>query len=466
MAKILIIDDDELIRSSLARCFEDMGHEAVPAGNLAEGAAVARGGVDVIYLDIGLPDGDGHKVVAELSDAPGNPEVIVITGRGDNYGAQEALGGGAWDYIKKPATPAAIRSSLAGALKYRRERAPREDDSPAFVAGGIIGSHPSMVRARQSMAKAAASEAGVLILGETGVGKELAAQAIHANSPRRNKPFVVVDCSNLSETLLESVLYGHARGSFTGAVADHKGLVAEADGGTLFLDEVGELPGTLQKSFLRVLQEHRFRPVGSSREQGSDFRLVAATNRDLEAMTEAGAFRSDLLFRLRTVEVQLPPLRERGDDVLELAGHFVRQSCTRYSLPEKTLSKQLRTMLTAYAWPGNVRELGNALEAAVIAAGKGRAIYPKHLPGHIRVANLARADKKRPAPRQPQATPQQTAPSLSYADYKALRDRAYFQHLMDICDYDIPKASSLSGLSVPSIYRHLALAGISTKGRG
>ncbi|QGY40549.1 response regulator [Pseudodesulfovibrio cashew] len=462
MARILIIDDDELIRSSLSRCFTDQGHEVATAEGLASGIRRATEGMDVVYLDLSLPDGDGRTAINTLCAAPGNPEVIVLTGLKDNFGAQETLTSGAWDYIQKPATPTTLRKSLESALGYRRDKSAAYEPPRAFDDGGLIGDSPAMERAKGLMARAAESEASVLILGETGVGKELTAQAIHNNSTRHNNAFVVVDCSNLTESLLESVLYGHVKGAFTGAHSDHRGLVAEADGGTLFLDEIGELPPSLQKSFLRVLQEHRFRPVGSAREQGSDFRLVAATNRDLEAMTRAGTFRSDLLFRLRTLEIQLPPLSARGEDVMLLAEHFARKACDRYRLPAKGFSKQIARIITAYAWPGNVRELGHVMEAAVIAAGKEPTIYPKHLPGHIRVSYLDQAKPKRQPPRTPQAT---DGPIQSYQDYKAMRDQAYFQQLMDICDFDIARASRLSGLSVPSIYRHLGLAGIPTKNK-
>lgn len=460
MARILIIDDDPLIRGSLSRCFEDLGHDVLLAGGLVRGADLAGSGVDVVYLDLNLPDGDGRTAIHDLSDTPGTPEVIVLTGLSDNFGAEETLTSGAWDYIRKPATPETLRASLNSALKYRKDKTAAHEPAPAFDECGIIGDSPAINRAKRLMAQAAASEASVLLLGETGVGKELAAQAIHANSPRKNGAFVVVDCSNLTENLLESVLYGHVKGAFTGAHSDHRGLVAEADAGTLFLDEIGELPPALQKSFLRVLQERRFRPVGASQERNSDFRLVAATNRDLEAMTQAGAFRSDLLFRLRTLEIGLPPLRERGADLMVLVKHFTRTACDRYRLPQKSFSKQIGPLTRAYTWPGNVRELGNVMEAAVIAAGQEPTIYPKHLPGHIRVSCLARGKARPKSARTPSAP---DGPLRSYKDYKALRDQAYFQQLMDICEYDITRASRLSGLSVPSIYRHLSLAGIRTR---
>jgi len=461
MARILIIDDDHLIRSSLARCFEGLGHEVLDADGLTKGISTARKGVDVVYLDLNLPDGDGRTVIHELSTSPGNPEIIVLTGESDNFGAEETLTSGAWDYIRKPANPATLRSSLQSALSYRKDKSAAHEQAPVFDACGIIGDSPAITRAKRDMAKAADSEASVLILGETGVGKELAAQAIHTNSRRKNGSFVVVDCSNLTESLLESVLYGHVKGAFTGAHSDHRGLVAEADGGTLFLDEIGELPPSLQKSFLRVLQEHRYRPVGSTKEQTSDFRLVAATNRDLEAMTQAGTFRSDLLFRLRTLEIGLPPLRERDGDLPQLAGYFAQAACDRYRLPKKIFSKQFISIIGAYSWPGNVRELGNVMEAAVIAAGKDPTIYPKHLPGHIRVSHLAQGKPKQKTVKSAAAAG--NGPIHSYQDYKHMRDQAYFQQLMDICDFDITEASRLSGLSVPSIYRHLSLAGIPTK---
>ncbi|MBU4560279.1 MAG: sigma-54 dependent transcriptional regulator [Proteobacteria bacterium] len=463
MARILVIDDDELIRSSLFRCFDDMGHEVAMAENLASGIALAQTGVDVIYLDLHLPDGDGHKAINDLTATPGQPEIIVLTGQLDSFGAQETLASGAWDYIRKPASPSSIRASLTSALGYREDRCATAAPRPAFDACGIIGDDPAMQRAKQLLARAAGSEASVLLLGETGVGKELAAHAIHANSQRKGAPFVVVDCSNLTESLLESILYGHVKGAFTGAHINHKGLVAEADGGTLFLDEVGELPASLQKSFLRVLQERRFRSVGSGREQESDFRLVAATNRDLEAMTRAGTFRNDLLFRLRTVEISLPPLRERGNDLIHLAVYFAKRSCHRYALPPKKLSKQLTSILTAYPWPGNVRELGNVMEAAVIEADQDPALYPKHLPSHVRMSSLDRGRRK-PVVKTP--APKEDGPVLAYATYKAVRDQAYFRHLMEVCDHDVTRASQLSGLSVPSIYRHLGLAGIATRSRG
>ncbi|MCA1987306.1 MAG: sigma-54 dependent transcriptional regulator [Desulfovibrio sp.] len=471
MARVLIIDDDDHIRSSLSRCFADLGHETLHAATLQEGLAQARAGADVIYLDLGLPDGDGKAAIDQLAATPDRPEIIVITGLGDNYGAREALACGAWDYLRKPASPYQVKASLVGALHYRASRHRETTPPQDFNACGILGESPSMTRVKHLLARAARSEANVLITGETGVGKELAAKAVHANSPRAGGPFVVVDCSTISKQLVESQLYGHVRGSFTGAHADHAGLVAAAHGGVLFLDEVGELPLSLQKSLLRVLQERRYRPVGGTRELASNFRLVAATNRDLEAMTGTGGFRGDLLFRLRTMEVALPALRERGEDMVLLARHFTAKSCSRYGATQKALSPQLLQALAAYGWPGNVRELGNVLEATVIEAGQDPVLYPKHLPHHVRLSAIGEAAPPQAAPAVVEGVSTEdmpakpTPPLPSYEAFKAAQDRVYFQQLLDLAGRDVARASQISGLSVPSIYRRLQQIGLPTPGR-
>ncbi|NHZ46858.1 sigma 54-interacting transcriptional regulator, partial [Nitratidesulfovibrio liaohensis] len=237
---------------------------------------------------------------------------------------------------------------------------------------------------------AAGSDAAALVTGETGVGKELFARAIHDNSPRAAAPFVAVDCASLPRSLAGSILFGHRKGAFTGADSNRDGLVLQADGGTLFLDEVGELPLSMQKMFLRVLQEHRFRPVGGRTEITSDFRLIAATNRDLEDMAERNTFRSDLLYRMRTVVVSIPPLRERCEDVTALAGHYLPRVWARFALPEKDISPDFHETLLAYHWPGNVRELIHTLERAVLASQDAPKLFARHLPDYLRIC-LARA---------------------------------------------------------------------------
>ncbi|WP_419175965.1 sigma-54-dependent transcriptional regulator [Desulfosediminicola sp.] len=468
MARILVVDDDQLIRRSLIRLFKDSGHEVVEASTLHQGVQAAEDGVDVIYLDLGLPDGDGLKAIDQLASVGSRPEIIVITGKGSMYGAEKSMDSSVWDYIQKPASPQQVLESLEGALAYRAEKKISRGSKIVFDSCGMVGESFAMSRAFAVLGQAAASNASVLVRGETGVGKELAARAIHVNSARKHKPFVVVDCSNLAESLIESTLYGHVKGAYTGAQSTKEGLVAEADGGTLFLDEVGELPIDLQKSLLRVLQERRYRPVGSSKELKSDFRLVAATNRDLVKMCDAGSFRSDLLFRLRTVEIVLPPLRERESDIETLTSHFIRQSCDRYGLELKAASEELSKVVHLYDWPGNVRELMNVLEASVIQAGSVSVIYPRHLPSHVRLAFLRESARQGDASAEDQKdiSPLSHFELQSYSRYKAESDRNYFEKLMVAADFDVRRVSELSELSVASVYRYLAQVGISTKKKG
>ncbi|WP_231039182.1 sigma 54-interacting transcriptional regulator, partial [Nitratidesulfovibrio oxamicus] len=254
----------------------------------------------------------------------------------------------------------------------------------------IVGVSTAIRRCLDVVAEAAGSDAAALVTGETGVGKELFARAIHDNSPRAAAPFVAVDCASLPRSLVGSILFGHRKGAFTGADSNRDGLVLQADRGTLFLDEVGELPLSMQKMFLRVLQEHRFRPVGGRTEITSDFRLIAATNRNLEDMVERNTFRSDLLYRMRTVVVSIPPLRERCEDVTALAGHYLPRIWARFALPEKDISPDFHETLLAYHWPGNVRELIHTLERAALAAQDAPKLFARHLPDYLRIC-LARA---------------------------------------------------------------------------
>ena len=261
----------------------------------------------------------------------------------------------------------------------------------------IIGSSKRLDDSFELLAQAAQSDVNVLITGESGTGKELFAKAIHGNSQRARGNFVIVDCTALPETLVESVLFGHARGSFTGAYVSQDGLVKQADKGTLFLDEIGELPLSIQKSFLRVIQEHRFRPVGGSQEISSDFRLVGATNRSLDDLVKQGLFREDLLFRLRSLVIELPPLREYREDIKEMTLHYMGVLCQRFGLEPKGFSQEFWNTVSNYKWPGNVRELIQALEKALLAAKEEPILYPLHLPTYIRIHVARNGFKDNPA---------------------------------------------------------------------
>ncbi len=457
MAKVLIIDDDDLMVSSLSLMASRLGHEVASASCLTEGLEKsASEDFDVIFLDVRMPDGNGLQALPRLAQAASNPEVIIITGFGEPDGAELAMKSGAWDYIEKGSSSKEITLSLERALQYRREK--KSDPRQNIVAlkrEDICGNSPKLKACLNLLAQAAASDASILITGETGTGKELFAQAIHRNSPRAEKNFVIVDCAALPETLAESLLFGHEKGSFTGAEKPQEGLVRQAHGGTLFLDEVGELPLSVQKTFLRVLQERRFRPLGSTREVESDFRLVAATNRDLDDMVARNLFRSDLLFRLRSFTIELPPLRERAEDIRELTRIHIDRLCEGDGVASKGFSPEFLDALLTYHWPGNVRELANTLVRAFSAARFEPTLYPKHLPPSFR-AEIMRHSVRRNALPDEAASEQPLRRLPKLQDYRdnvyTQAEKHYLQELMALAEENIPEACRLSGLSQSRLY--------------
>lgn len=331
---------------------------------------------------------------------------------------------------------------------------------------GIIGSSSQINACLDLLAQASISEANVLITGETGTGKELFASAIHKNSHRSAMRFVVVDCATLPETLVESILFGHEKGAFTGADKTHEGLIRQADGGTLFLDEVGELPPSIQKAFLRALQERRFRPLGGQQEVTSDFRLVAATNRDLDEMVNEGRFRKDLLYRLHSFRIDLPGLKERPEDIRELAMYQINRRSKHYGTGIKGVSPEFLEALTAYHWPGNVRELLNALERAIVAAGEEPTLFPNHLPIDLRV-KLTRSTVRREVPVE-EPTGEKDLSSRPFPTIREFRESLlaegetrYLHDLLAHTGGDIEKACKLSGLAQARIYGLLKKRGIS-----
>jgi two-component system NtrC family response regulator len=389
MANILIVDDDSTIARMLTMLVDQMGHHCESAGTIHDAMKlISSGSFDLVILDVMLPDGDSINMVPKIKESPSIPEVIIITGNADPDGAEMAIKNGAWDYIMKPFSIGSITLKLTRALEYRKEK--KTSKLPVVLnREDIIGKSPLLNSALNRLAQAAGSRANTLIVGETGTGKELFAKAIHQNSPIADQRFVVVDCAALPESLIESTLFGHERGAFTGADVAREGLVKQADGGTLFLDEVGELPLSIQKTFLRVIQEQKFRSISGRDEIKVNFRLIAATNRDLNEMVRRGRFRSDLLFRLRSLNIELPPLRMRSGDIKELTIYHTNKLCEIYSTETKGFSPDFFDALNSYGWPGNVRELYNALEDVLSNARQEPTIFSYHLPTHIR-AHLAR----------------------------------------------------------------------------
>ena len=323
MARILVIDDDETFSYVLKRACSRQGHEVMLSASACEAKEASAGMFDIVFLDISLPDGNGLSLLPLLLGSEGHPEVIVITGHDNRDWLEQALMAGAWDFIRKDDSLDTVFAALEQALLYHQNRCGAQLSSSGqrttpLKRNRLVGSGAAIGRCLESVIQCADSDVCVLLSGETGTGKEVFARTIHENSGRQNGPFIVVDRAALPEHLAESLLFGHVRGAFTGAITRENGLIPEADGGTLFLDEVGELPLSLQKVFLRVLQEKRVRPVGSTQETPCDFRLIAATNRNLEHMVEEESFRRDLFYRLQTVHIPLPPLRERQEDILPL----------------------------------------------------------------------------------------------------------------------------------------------------
>jgi len=454
MANILIIDDDPLICETISNVVKRMGHEAACAYTLQEGLEMlASRMADVVFLDVRLPDGSGLEALPRVQSAPSLPEVIILTGYGDPDGAELAMRHGVWDYIQKPSTVDALTLPLVRALQYREEKKAKQAALP-LKREGIVGSSSQMTRCLDLLAQVANSEASVLVIGETGTGKELFALAIHQNSRRAHKNFVVVDCAALPETLVESILFGHEKGAYTGADRARDGLILQADGGTLFLDEVGELPLSVQKSFLRVLQEKKFRPVGGKTELQSDFRLIAASNRDLDAMVRENRFREDLLFRLRSFMIEIPPLRGRKEDIRDLLAHYTAGLCERYGMEPKDFSPEFMDLLLSYPWPGNVRELIHALERTLISARYERVLFPKHLPTHIRV-QVARSSVGEKEPEGSFLPPSPRSFPMIQEMREKVVDEAEKKYLHDLLSFthgNIQEACRISGLSRSRFY--------------
>lgn len=460
MAKILVVDDDVSICRILCRCAGYMDHGAEYALRLDEAREKLREGkFDVIFLDVRLPDGNGLKALPELREQHPDTEVIIITGEADQGDAELAITSGAWDYVKKPLSVPEIKLQLTQVLQYQEERNAHRS-VVTLKRDDFVGESPRMKACFDLVAQAAGSDANVLITGETGTGKELCAHAIHNNSDRAARDFVVVDCAALPDTLVESVLFGHVKGAFTGADSAQVGLVQQADGGSLFLDEIGELPLSVQRAFLRVLQERVFRPVGGKQEIGSDFRLIAATNSDLDDMVESGTFRQDLLFRVRTLAIELPPLRERGLDVRDIALRHLDGFCERHGISVKGFSQDFLKAIESYPWPGNVRELVNAMEQALTSAGNENTLFARHLPVQLRIHMTQEAMEGRPPSEEKNASPEDPAVAIPpFREYRNsvldAAERQYLENLIWVARDNVNEACRVSGLSKSRLYELL-----------
>jgi two-component system NtrC family response regulator len=448
MKRILIIDDNKLFCELVSTMIFDQVEEVVCAYDLADGMEKAKKSpFDVIFLDVQLPDGNGLEFLPELKRVPSRPDVIIITAEGNRSGAKLAIENGAWDYLQKSDSADRVNLTLRRVLEYRKEKLGIKP--AALKRDRVIGNSLPLKACLDLVAQAGSSDVNVLITGQTGTGKELFARTIHENSSREKGDFIVVDCAALPETLVESTLFGHEKGSFTGAERSRDGLVRLAHGGTLFLDEIGELPLSLQKPFLRVLQERRFRPVGGKKEIESDFRLIAATNRDLDQMVKSKEFREDLIYRVRAITIHLPPLSERSEDIQLLARHYLEKLYKKSDQEPATISDAFFETLEAYHWPGNIRELTHALESAYAAALGGK-LLPQHLPDKIRIqAAFSELDKSSQGGVTNKGT---DTPLPKFKDYRNVMTRQYIKELMIRTKGDIRSACEMSGFSRSRLY--------------
>jgi two-component system, NtrC family, response regulator AtoC len=441
-ARIFVVDDDTSSRELLSRILASEGHRitALADGSEAlERLAAAGEPPDLVVSDIRMGELDGLQLVDAFRARAADTPVILVTAFGNIDGAVDAIRRGAFDYISKPYDVDAIKVVVARALTQRRlaleNRALRRDLRDKYRLENVVGRSEAMLHVYKTAARVAATDATVLIQGESGTGKELVARAIHGASPRAARPFVAVDCGAIAEGVLESELFGHARGAFTGAQATRRGLFEEADQGTLFLDEIGDVGPNLQARLLRALQEGTIRKVGTNEVVNVDVRVVAATNKDLSQAVKEGRFREDLFYRLNVVSIRIPPLRERREDIPLLAEHFA----AKHGRSEgAALSPAARDLLVAYDWPGNVRELENVV-ARALALNPSGVVTPDDLPEHVRAARAAAAVQP--------GLPSQDRPTL------AELERRYAAQVLQETGGNKTRAAEILGIDRKTLYR-------------
>ncbi len=444
---VLVVEDEELMRIILRQLLEDAGYSVYTADS-AENAIEIFSSNDILVTlsDIKMSGRDGLELLDQIKSLDAEAVVIIMTAYSSVDSAVAALRKGAYDYVTKPFVNEDILQTIRNAVQNRRlfneNRVLRRELRRAYNFSEIVGKSEALQRVFDIVNKVADTSANVLIQGESGTGKELIARSIHFNSGRGDKPFLAVNCGALPESLLESELFGHTKGSFTGAVADKVGLFRSVAGGTLFLDEVGDMPQSLQVKLLRALQEHEVTPVGASHPVKFDARIITATNKVLESEVEHGQFREDLFYRLNVVEIEVPPLRERPEDIPLLVKHLVAKSASAQNQPEKPVTKDALTALSKYSWPGNVRELENVIERAMILSGVE--IDLDSLPPKVQNSdNSNDTDFGRV--------------SLQTLDEK---ERQYIAEILDRVDYHKGRAAEILGIDLSTLYRKLKRYGL------
>jgi DNA-binding NtrC family response regulator len=447
---ILVVDDDEITCNLLEEVLSKEGYGVEKALNGNE--AIEKGtkkNYDVVLTDIKMAGADGMEVLHTYRQKSPDTIIVMMTAFGSIETAIGAIKEGAYDYVSKPFKLDEIKLTIRRALEQKRlieeNQLYRQELITKYKLENIVGRSSGMLQVYKTIARVADSRSTVLITGESGTGKELIARAIHFNSSRAAKPFVAVDCGSLAETLLESELFGHVRGAFTGAVVNKKGLFEEADGGTCFLDEIGDISAAMQAKLLRVLQEHEIKRVGGTDTIKIDVRIVAATNKNLEELVEEKKFREDLFYRLNVVTIHLPPLRERAEDIPLLADHFLRKYMGENKKNVSQISPEAMEFLLTYGWPGNVRELENVIERSVTLSHRS-VILPDDLPRRIR------AERK--------GDLAQTLPShLPLAEL----EKMYIQKILEEAGGNKKKAADILGIDRRTLYRMAARFGLIIK---
>ena len=438
---LLLVDDEEGFRSIIAKELARVGYAVETAGTLEEGRAkLAKMSFHLVLLDVRLPDGSGLELLADIKNSLPSTQVVILTAYGTLHEAIEAMKRGAHDFLTKPCKLGELEAVLSRALEVanleRGNIALQRDVDRMQPSERFVGQTPTVSELHRLIQRVATTESTVLIRGESGVGKELVARAVHRQSRRSRQPFVVVDCASLHENLLQSELFGHEKGAYTGAVRLKHGLFEVADRGTIFLDEIGEVTPPLQVKLLRVLETGVFRRVGGTADVKVDVRVIAATNRPLETMLQDQSFREDLYYRLNVFSISIPPLRDRKEDIPLLVAHFIRNSSI-VSKRAVEVSQDAMGVLQRYRWPGNARELENVIERALILCDGGT-ILPEHLPIGVRLpVSMAQDGGSR------------DRPTLAEAE------RRYIRQVLEECSGHRQKASRILGISERNLYRKL-----------
>jgi two-component system repressor protein LuxO len=452
-AQVLLVEDDPTLWRLYMAYIERAGVEAVHAGTVAEARAVLADHVPaVVLLDLILPDGHGYEVLQQLRSNGCDAPVIVITSAGSISMAVESMRAGAYDFLVKPFSPERLQVTLNNALELRRlkriERGLIQESSDRFE--NFLGAAPSMLAVYRTIRDAAPSKAPIFVTGESGTGKELAAEAIHRRSPRNGRPFVAMNCSAIPRDLVESELFGHVRGAFTGALQTREGIASRADGGTLFLDEIGEMDLPLQAKLLRFIQTGSFSPVGGDQTRTVDVRFVCATNRDPLQEIQNGRFREDLYYRLNVVPIHLPALRARGHDIIMIARHFLELYASEEGKQFDGFDPATERLLLAFPWPGNVRQLLNVVRNVVVLS-QGGVVVPEMLPSAVRDTIPAAA--LAPAPLPPPA-----AAATGKSEDKPIVpmwmiERDAIERAIEACGGNIGRAAALLEIDASTIYR-------------